>query len=508
MGLAWPARLQAHIGSPTVFYEGTVGPYQARITVHPPEVIPGLAAVSVRVFSPGVERVTALPVRWNTGRKGAPPPDQALPVRGETNLFSTQLWFMQGGAQSVEVEITGTSGEGKTLVPVNAVATRVLSMPRSLGFLLGAFGAVLVGLLAVVVGAAVRESVLVPGAQPSRRRVWASRGATVAALIVFVSLLWLGKRWWDLEATDYRSNRLYRPLQTKASLRSWQGRTVLQIQVVDEQFFRGPPLVLDHGKLMHLFVVRDPAMDVFGHLHPQRLDWRTFVADLPQLPEGQYSIYADITYETGFSDTLTTQLQIDHPSLTQEHPTLNEVDPDDSWRTASPIGSGSSTDSRSNSLPLDGGSICQIHWTSDTALKANHEVELHFIVNDSAGQPLPLEPYLGMAAHLVLRNENGTVFTHLHPGGSFSMAAQQLFAMRSDGRAPLKVTSATNDPICRLPSGPELESLARSTWANGSPADIAFPYAFPKPGRYRLWLQLKVHRQLVTGVFDAEVGAP
>src|SRR5690349_5285167 len=91
--LGCPIALQAHVGSPTVFYEGAAGPYQARVTVRPPEVIPGLATVSVRVFTPGVEHVTALPIRWNTGRKGAPPPDEALPVRGESNLFSTQLWF-------------------------------------------------------------------------------------------------------------------------------------------------------------------------------------------------------------------------------------------------------------------------------------------------------------------------------------------------------------------------------------------------------------------------------
>src|SRR5438093_11793559 len=92
---------EAHIGSPNVFFEGQAGPYPVRIVIRPPPVIPGLAEVAVRISTNGVRRVTALPMRWNTGRQGAPPPDEALPVRGETNLFSTELWFMQGGAQSV-----------------------------------------------------------------------------------------------------------------------------------------------------------------------------------------------------------------------------------------------------------------------------------------------------------------------------------------------------------------------------------------------------------------------
>jgi hypothetical protein len=147
----------AHIGDQNVFFEGHAGPYPVRVVVRPPGVIPGLAEISVRVETNGAQRVTVLPVRWNTGRQGAPPPDTARPVRGETNLFSGELWFMRDGAQSVEVEVTGMAGSGKVIVPVNAVATRVLGMPRGLGRLLAALGVLLVLLAASIVGAAVRS---------------------------------------------------------------------------------------------------------------------------------------------------------------------------------------------------------------------------------------------------------------------------------------------------------------------------------------------------------------
>src|SRR5205085_8465866 len=103
---------------------------------------PGLAEISVRTEG-GVDRVTALPIKWNAGRQGAPPPDVARLVRGETNLYNAQLWFMEGGSQSVELEITGANGVGHVTIPVDAVARRVLTMPKGFGTVLAILGLLL-----------------------------------------------------------------------------------------------------------------------------------------------------------------------------------------------------------------------------------------------------------------------------------------------------------------------------------------------------------------------------
>jgi hypothetical protein len=96
--LSWPLAAAAHIGSPNIFYEGNAGPYALQVIVRPPDVIPGRAEISVRALDGNVHGISVLPARWDTGTKGAPSADPAKPVRGDTNLFSAELWLMNSGA--------------------------------------------------------------------------------------------------------------------------------------------------------------------------------------------------------------------------------------------------------------------------------------------------------------------------------------------------------------------------------------------------------------------------
>jgi hypothetical protein len=496
-----PCCALAHIGSPNVFFEGQAGPYPVHVIIQPAEVIPGLAEISVRVEGGGVERVTALPIKWNAGRKGAPPPDVAKPVAGETNLFNAQLWFMEPGAQSVALEITGASGTGRLTIPVDAVARRVLPMSKSLGMLLALLGFVLFALLLSVIGAAVRESVLEPGLEPSSRRKWLSRGAMTFAAGLLALLLWGGKHWWNAEAADYRNNRLYHPMRVDAQVLAQDGQRTLRLEIDDAKFDRSPPLVPDHGKLMHLFLMREPKLDAFAHLHPLKRDRKTFDAVLPNLPAGTYSLYADVTYETGLSDTLTNVVEIPEPFSTSSA-TYGPVtpDPDDSWRLTP-----ASNDAGAAAGECRLSSQYTMIWMAPQAMHANQPLELQFKVRDADGQPARLEPYLGMRGHLALRRDDGAVFTHLHPGGSASMAAMQLAVLRADGALPLQAAFGADEPICQLPA----MSAGEQHWLRGSPqadpSTVSFPYAFPKPGRYRLWVQVKVNGEVLTGLYGIEV---
>src|SRR5262245_51602779 len=185
-----PLSAFAHIGSLNVLYESQAPPVPVRVIIRPPGVVPGLADIDVRVLTNDVKRVTVLPVHWRAGVRGAPPPDVCHPVEGDTNLFHAQLWLMARGAYSVHVAVETAAGSGKVMVPVNSLATTRLPMSPVLGDILIGLGLLLFVLAISVVGAAVRESVLAPGLEPSRRQRWRGRGAVgLAALVLGLAIV-------------------------------------------------------------------------------------------------------------------------------------------------------------------------------------------------------------------------------------------------------------------------------------------------------------------------------
>jgi len=497
--LATPAR--AHVGSPSVFFEGKAGPYPLHVVIRPAEVVPGLAEISVRVDASHIQNVTALPIKWNAGRKGAPPPEVARLVRGETNLYNTQLWFMESGSQSVEIQVTGSAGPGQVTIPVDAVARRVLGMPKALGTMLAILGIALVSMLLSLIGAAVRESVLAPGTEPARRRIWGASAAVVIGAVLLAVTLWGGRRWWNAESADYRNNRLYEPMEATARVRTENGQRILRLEVLDRRFASASPIVPDHGKLMHMFLMREPGLDAFAHLHPLKRDRKTFESALPPLPAGKYKVYADITYETGFSDTLIASADVPETSAHsdgQANPGL--FDADDSWRIDAASGAGA----RNQTCQL--ATNYTMTWHAPTRFAVNEPIVLRFTVDESSGKQVEFEPYLGMRGHMALRRDDGSVFTHLHPGGSASMASMQLATLRTEGKLPLNAAFGAEDPICKLPAASSSDEAWLAGNTSADPATVTFPYAFPRTGRYRLWVQVKIKGEVLTGVYDLEVG--
>lgn len=470
----------AHIGSPNVFFEGPAGSYPIRVTVQTPLVVPGLAQIHIRVESGAPTKVTVLPVYSRVGTKGAPPPDVATLVPGETNLYTAQLWLMDSGAYSVFVDVTGAQGRGTAIVPVNSVATQRLTMPRGMAIMFLFLGLFLLALLVSVIGAACREGTLSEGQFPSASRRRLATGVMVVSGVVAVGLVNFGSRWWNYVDDNFLHERLYQAMAVSPSLLTADnGAAQLSLSLTQPMQRRSDhsELIPDHGQLMHLFLIRKPAGDAFAHLHPVRSangGERTFVSALPLLPEGDYELYADITHATGLSETMTNQLRVSRSSnATGTKVPLSS--PDDSWSLEPPKPTG-------NSMLVAGLKVTP-QFTGP--FKANQDLSLRFEVTTPAGTNALLEPYLGMYGHVIIQAEDGSVFTHLHPLGTISMAAQRQFAERE------QAGYLANQPLDLLcsPARPML----------------SFPYAFPKAGSYRLWLQIKSGGEILTVPFLVKV---
>ncbi len=469
---ALPAR--AHVGSPNVFYDGSAGPYPLRVIVRTPVVIPGIAEVTVKLRGGTASAVTAQPIPWETGTKGAPPPDVATPVPGAPGVWSAQIWIMQGSSYGVRVRVKGAAGGGETLVPVTAVPTQVLEMKPGMGIVLGALGLFLFAGAVTLVVSGVREASLPPGEVADGRRRNRARIVGAEAAVVLALLLWGGKSWWD-SANAQAKQGLYKPFHVTSATRLEGGRPVLSLAIDDERRPDWSPLMPDHGKLMHLFLVREPGFDAFAHVHPVPAGTGRFEVSLPPLPAGTYRLYADVVHESGFPQTLVDRVTV--PATSTGGTGGPAPDPDDSWRNSAPLAAKATSGPQVS--PLEGGGT--LVWQAEP-LKANREAALRFEARDAAGNPLALEPYMGMLSHAVITRYDGQVFVHLHPMGTINMAAQERFEKET---------------------GMGMMEMAGMDYS--APGAVTFPYEFPQPGRYRLWVQVKSGGQVRTGVFDAVV---
>ncbi len=135
-------------------------------------------------------------------------------------------------------------------------------------------------------------------------------------------------------------------------------------------------------------------------------------------------------------------------------------------------------------------------WDKPQVLTAGTATIFHFSLLDSKGKAATdVVPYMGMAGHAAFVKTDGTVFAHTHPEGSASMAALMLANggndTSGDAMAGMDMSKTPNMPMA-MPN----ESL---------PNTVEFPYGFPTPGRYRIFIQMKHGVTIETGTFDAVV---
>src|SRR5215469_15214792 len=419
------ANASGHVGSPDVFYEGVAGPYRLLVTVRIPQMIPGVAQIEAQVLDGSVSGIQIVPLRVvGEGSETAPPSDRMERSAAEAQFFTGKLWLMESGAFQVRMDIDGQQGKAKLSVPVAAFAQRTLRMQKTTGALLAVLMTFLGLSLISIIGAAVRESQLAPGQEVPPKKRFGARAAMAGAALTVLAVLFLGNMWWNSVASANARDMVYKP----------------------------PPI---HASITGANVIAEGR---------------------PTVPAGAYAVFADIVRESGFPDMMTTQVMVPK-ALTEGDgkPLLG----DDSETEATSV---SSSEPRTTA-PLSGGG--HVEWiASGLAIHALRPALLRFRIVEKTGHPAAdLEPYMGMAGHLVILRRDLSVFAHVHPAGSVPMAALALLEEASDGN---------------MNSMPGM-------LAKGSPTEITFPYGFPQPGDYRLFLQVKRSGRVETAVFDTHV---
>ncbi len=414
--------VSAHVGAPDVYVKATAGPYQLLVSVHPPVVLPGVASIDVRTEDAGVTGVSAAAA----GGK-----QQALQAFAKERLFTGSVWISTGRAWQVRLRVSGDRGDAETTVPVPSSAAmttrRFLFSP-------------LFWLLSIAIVACVGFAIRLPN-----RRV--AVGAAVLIVGYFMVLLvWSSRH-------DSVVPAMQMTLEPGGKL-----EILLPGKAQD--------LIEDHGHLMHLFAIREPAMDVLLHLHPTQIVPGRFEAMLPSMAGGAFNVYADVVHSDGTLETFTAQAglppQTGH-SLTGDDsvgvvPSLS--------RAVAVAGPGET------SVALPDGYRMTLELTS--VLRARVGQLLRFRLVDAAGNPpAEMQLYMGMSAHAAVLKTDGSVFAHIHPAGTIPMAAY-------GGNMPMDMSAAPA-------------------------SEVTFPFGFPSAGRYRVFVQMKHGTIIETGAFDLEV---
>jgi hypothetical protein len=356
-------------------------------------------------------------------------------------------------------------------VPVPTLPQRTLAMNRVLRVTLFVLMLVLaVGLIAIV-SALWREGRLEAGDSPTPRGRRRGRIAGGVATCLVVTAVLLGNWWWTAEASRY-ARYVYKPLEAAASV-AGDGRLTLTLR--DPGWLatrRLDDFVADHGHLMHLFIV-SPDLDRFWHLHPAETMPGTFEQWLPDMPQGRCELFADVVHATGVSETLTAQLEIGTIRGT------SLAGDDSAWSSpteviAQVVGPGFSRTDRT-----------RIVWVRDAQpLTTKRLTMFTFRVEDASGRPVnDLELYMGMPGHAVFIRRDLRVFAHVHPSGSAPMAAIAI-GQRSLDAEPAQMHTGHSGAL---------------------PATVSFPYGFPEPGDYRIFVQVKRRGRVETAAFDAPV---
>ncbi len=474
----------AHVGSPDIIYQGNAGPYPLLITIQPPDVVPGIAKVLIDGGNQKINRIKIQPIYYQYGSEGAPKGDDIRKVAGMNHLYEGSFWLMTFGSSSVKISVEGIKGVGSTIVPVPAVATATRTMEQTTSIGLQIMGVFLILSLVTIIGAAIRESTTPHGGLPTPKGKRVSIIVMSFTFISIVSLLIFANKWWENVESDYREN-MFKPLRLDAHVKKENEKNTLHLDIENPVWLerKNNDLIADHGKLMHLFLI-DTKGEKFAHLHPEQKDSSHFTSTLPTLNQGKYLIFAEVVHSNGMAETLTDTLQLSeniHSLITDSDDFAGDV----------PLSSEVSV--------IDN---LRIKAINQDEIISGKPVKISFKCSEDEGKPADLQPYLGMAGHAIVMKDDASVFIHLHPMGTISMASQYALAQKIDENVTIcgNLSDSLNASLENT-GIVDKKTLSLMRLKKEYNSEIIFPYVFPKPGDYFIWVQVKHNGSIKSSKF-------
>ncbi len=535
---------QAHVGNSNITLEGMAGPYHVLINIKTPDVVPGTATLTLFTSNASGIKIYARPIYFFSGENGAPSPDLLTPVPNSPGQYEGILWMMNNGSASIELNITGPLGKGKMLVPVVAVSTTAQNLPPSTKYMLIGLGIFLFILMITIVSSSVSDGITKSGESIPLKSKYAKRVAFVITTILCSVLVYGGGAWWHSVAKK-TNEFVFRPMHANYQIDEKNGKNELYLTIDSAHSQRSkwlPYIIPDHGKIMHFFIISLPGMDVFAHLHPERVGPVNFKANLPNIPKGKYLAYADIVYNSGFTETIKDTLTINENLLDIKSDSADS-DADDALDISHPIKSANNAPETTNNITLgnhtgegaklkDGTVIILDGLKNSKHYLSNQLYSLQFSIWNKNNQPIIPDLYMGMKGHVIIVRTDGMVFSHVHPVGTYSMAAQTSLQDRIN--TPGNQYQDPNKTIFRDSIDREIKTLqampekeredflmkemkmpGMDSTSNGKhnmtgmnmdkDNTVSFPYTFPSSGRYRIWVEIKKDGQIYTAVFDRDV---
>ncbi len=278
------------------------------------------------------------------------------------------------------------------------------------------------------------------------------------------------------EPQDWAQRLASQPLDIRVEARQEQGQRILRLSLDDRRWNSGgvPRLALDHGKWVHMFLIAEPDLNAFAHVHPRPVDESEFDVALPPLPSGTYRVYVDLLHTDGTASRSTELVHV--PPQAEESGNAGralriEPDEDDSWGLAESV--------KGDIYKFADGHF--MIWDRDVSLVAGQFVPLRFTLLRPDGGTAEITPYMGMLSHVALRDRDTRVFGHLH-------AMDDKAGMDDEAMASM-MANHQHDGLTSYPSI----------------GLVAVGYVFPAPGTYRLWVQIKSVDKVYTGIFDLKV---